>query len=237
MNIVIDTHSHTIASGHAYNTIEEMAKAASEKGIKILAITEHAPNMPGTCHEFYFHNLKVVNRMRHGVELLLGVELNVIDYEGHVDLNEETLLGLDIAIASLHMPCIKPGTIDENTNALIGAMKNPFVKIIGHPDDSKYPIDYVRLVKAAKEHHVLLELNNNSLNPTGFRLNARDNDIKMLELCKEYNVPITLGSDAHVAEDIANCYYSKEILEITNFPENLIINTSVERFKAFIKGE
>lgn len=235
MNIVVDTHSHTIASGHAYNTIEEMAKAANEKGIKLLAITEHAPNMPGTCHVFYFHNLKVVNRMRHGVELLLGVELNVIDYEGNVDLEDETLLGLDIAIASLHMPCIKPGTMEENTNALIGAMQNPFVKIIGHPDDAKYPIDYERLVKAAKEHHVLLELNNNSLNPNGFRLNARENDIKMLELCKEYQVPITLGSDAHVIDEIGNCCYSKEILEITNFPENLIINTSVERFKDFIK--
>lgn len=235
MNIVVDTHSHTIASGHAYNTIEEMAKAANEKGIKLLAITEHAPNMPGTCHAFYFHNLKVVNRMRHGVELLLGVELNVIDYEGNVDLEDETLRGLDVAIASLHMPCIKPGTMEENTNALIGAMQNPFVKIIGHPDDAKYPINYERLVKAAKEHHVLLELNNNSLNPNGFRLNARENDIKMLELCKEYHVPITLGSDAHVVDEIGNCCYSQEILEITNFPEDLIINNSVERFKDFIK--
>lgn len=236
MNIVIDTHSHTIASGHAYNTIEEMAKAASEKGIKLLAITEHAPNMPGTCHDFYFHNLKVVTRMRHGVELLLGVELNVIDYEGNVDLDDETLRGLDIAIASLHVPCIKPGSMDENTNALIGAMKNPHVKIIGHPDDSKYPLDYERLVKAAKEHHVLLELNNNSLNPNGFRLNAKENDIKMLNLCKEYGVPITLGSDAHVAEDIANYCYSKEILEITDFPEDLIMNTSIDRFKAFLQS-
>lgn len=236
MNIVIDTHSHTIASGHAYNTIEEMAKAASEKGIKILAITEHAPNMPGTCHRFYFENLKVVNRMRHGVELLLGVELNVIDYEGNVDLDKETLSRLDIAIASLHTPCIKPGSMDENTNALIGAMKNPYVKIIGHPDDAKYPIDYERLVKAAKEHHVLLELNNNSLNPDGFRLNAKENDIRMLNLCKEYGVPITLGSDAHIAEDIANYCYSKEILDITEFPEDLIMNTSIDRFKAFLSG-
>jgi len=124
--------------------------------------------------------------------------------------------------------------MEQNTNALIGAMKNPHVKIIGHPDDSKFPLDYERLVKAAKENHVLLELNNNSLNPTGFRLNARENDIKMLELCKQYNVPITLGSDAHVVDDIANCCFSKDILAVTNFPEELIMNTSVERFKNFI---
>lgn len=237
MNLVVDTHTHTLASGHAYNTIDEMVKAASEKGIELLAITEHAPNMPGTCGTFYFHNLRVVPRKKNGVELLMGSELNIIDYEGNVDLDEYSLKGLDIAIASLHTPCITPGNITENTNAFIGAMKNPYVKIIGHPDDSKFPVDYEKLVKAAKEYHVLLELNNNSLNPTGFRLNAKENDIKMLNLCKKYQVPITLGSDAHVSEDIANYCFSKEILEITNFPEELIINTSVKKFRDFINQE
>ena len=42
MEYIVDTHTHTIASGHAYNTILEMAKAASEKGIKLLGITDHA---------------------------------------------------------------------------------------------------------------------------------------------------------------------------------------------------
>ena len=50
MKIEIDTHSHTLASGHAYNTIREMAQAASEKGLKALAITEHAPKMLGSSH-------------------------------------------------------------------------------------------------------------------------------------------------------------------------------------------
>ncbi len=59
-NYKIDLHTHTIASGHAYNTIDEMVKAARKKGMTYLGITEHAPNMPGTCKDFYFHNLKVV---------------------------------------------------------------------------------------------------------------------------------------------------------------------------------
>ena len=50
---------------------------------------------------------------------------------------------LDYAIASLHQPCIKSGTmIPQNTDAYLGAMKNPAIHIIGHPDDSRYPIDY-----------------------------------------------------------------------------------------------
>lgn len=234
MKIVVESHSHTIASGHAYNTMDEMVKSASEKGIELLAITEHAPNMPGTCHVFHFYNQKVVKRIRYGVEVLLGAELNIIDYEGKVDLDEEVLNCLDLAIASLHPPCIHPGTMEENTNALIGAMKNPHVKIIGHPDDGRYPLDYERLVKAAKEYGVLLEVNNSSLSPKSFRKNAKENYIKMLELCKQYQVPITLGSDAHVIEDIGNINFSKEVLELTNFPEELIANQSVMFFKQLV---
>ena len=58
MRVEIDTHTHTLASGHAYNTLNEMAQAAADKGLKGLAITEHAPEMPGTCHLFYFQKFK-----------------------------------------------------------------------------------------------------------------------------------------------------------------------------------
>ena len=43
---VLDSHTHTLASGHAYNTITEMAQAAADKGLSLLAITEHGPAMP-----------------------------------------------------------------------------------------------------------------------------------------------------------------------------------------------
>ena len=47
-----DLHTHTIASGHAYSTIKEMAIAAEEKGIRLLGITEHSKGMPGSCQDF-----------------------------------------------------------------------------------------------------------------------------------------------------------------------------------------
>ena len=87
MRVEIDTHTHTLASGHAYNTMNEMAKAAADKGLKGLAITEHAPEMPGTCHLYYFQNLRIVPRKRFGIELLLGTELNIMNAEGKVDLS------------------------------------------------------------------------------------------------------------------------------------------------------
>jgi putative hydrolase len=237
MKLELDTHTHTIASGHAYNTMQEMITAAQEKGLQLLGITDHAIAMPGTCHLFYFHNLRVVERNYNNLELMLGSEVNIIDYDGNLDLDNETLSGLDYAIASLHTPCIDPGTEDENTNAIVKAMKNPYIHIIGHPDDSRFPINYERIVLAAKENHVLLELNNSSLSPKSFRLDARENDIKMLNLCKQHGVSISLGSDAHIADDIGNTSYSSELLEYTNFPEELIINNSVDKFKQFIENK
>ena len=62
MKIKADTHSHTIASGHAYSTIREMAKAGAEAGLELLAITEHAPMMPETCGKFYFSNFGIIPR-------------------------------------------------------------------------------------------------------------------------------------------------------------------------------
>lgn len=234
MKYVLDTHSHTIASGHAYSTLKEMVEAAADSGLELLAITEHGPAMPGSCTEVYFQNLKVVRRNKMGVQLLLGAELNILDYEGNVDLHDYTWKGLDIVIASMHVPCVKPGNVEENTRAFLGAMKNPYVNIIGHPDDARYPVDYERLVKASKEHHVLLELNNSSLNPMGFRQNTRGNDITMLKLCEKYEVPIIIGSDAHVADDVGNFSYAAALIEELNFPEKLIINTSADKLMDYL---
>lgn len=234
MKFILDTHTHTLASGHSYSTIREMAHAASEKGLQLLGITEHAPKMPGTCHEFYFQNLKVVDRQMCGVELLLGTELNILDPEGSVDLPDKLLRKMDITIASLHTPCMQPGTISENTRAYINAIKNPLINIIGHPDDRRYPVDYKEIVLAAGEYHTLIELNNSSLTEGGARVNARPLDIELLGLCAEYKVPIVVGSDAHIDTAVGNHDKASALLEELHFPEHLIVNTDVEYLKKYV---
>ena len=234
MKYILDTHTHTIASGHAYSTVAEMISYAKEMGLALLAITEHAPNMPGSCHPFYFHNYRVFKNRDFGIPVLFGAELNVLNTNGAVDLDDDTLNQLDIKIASLHNPCYKVGSAKENTDAYIAAMKNPRIDIIGHPDDSRIPVEYERLVEAAKKYQVALELNNSSLNPNGFRVGAYENDRTYLKLCKEYKVPITLGSDAHVCFDIANFSYAIPVLKEVDFPDELVLNTSVEKLKAHL---
>lgn len=235
MKYELDMHTHTIASGHAYSTVAEMIQGAAEKGLKAIGITEHAPKMPGTCDAIYFMNLKVIPREQKGMKIYMGAELNIVDYDGTVDLSKRYLDCLDFAIASMHMPCLKPGTMEQNTAAMIEAMKNPYVKIMGHPDDGRYPLDYEALVKAAKKYHKLLEVNNNSLNPNGFRDNTVENCTVMLEYCKQYQVPVILDSDAHVVFDVARHDFSDLLIGKLNFPEKLIINTSVDKWVKYLE--
>lgn len=235
MKFIADTHAHTLVSGHAYSTIREMAAAAAAKGLQVLALTEHAPKMPGTCHFFYFQNLDVVPREMNGLRLLLGAELNILDSDGTVDLPEKLCKDLDIVIASIHPPCFKvDSTMEEVTRAYVEAMKKPYVNIIGHPDDGRFPIDYEILVKTAKETKTLLELNNSSLRPQSFRQGARENILKMLDLCKQYEVPVTTGSDAHVDVDAGNFCNMEELLEHCSFPEELIVTTDFEKLKPYL---
>ena len=204
MRDLLDLHTHTIASGHAYNTINEMVQAAVDKKLEILGITEHAPAMPGSCTAMYFMNLRAMPREKMGITLLYGAELNIADFDGHVDLPESVLAEMDVVIASMHSPCFRGGTIEENTRAYLNVMKNPYVNIIGHPDDGRFPVDYKVLAEAAREHGVLLEMNNSSLAPNSFRDNAEENYRKMLEYCREFETPIVVDSDAHVDLDVGN---------------------------------
>ena len=141
---------------------------------------------------------------------------------------------MDIVIASFHIPCICPGTKEQNTQALVQVLENPLVDIIGHPDDSRYPVDFETVVRAAKQNNKFLELNNTSLKPDGPRSGARGNDLCMLKLCMEHGVMITLGSDAHVEEDICNFSYAEELLKEVHFPDQLIANLDLDRFTALL---
>lgn len=237
MNIKLDVHTHTVASGHAYSSIREMAREASKKGLKLLGITEHAPGIPGTCTPIYFENLRVVPREMYGVELMLGAEINVLDYNGKLSLEDGVIDKLDVRIAGIHNFCYTPGTIEQNTNAIIETIKNPKIDIISHPDDGLCPLDYDVIVQAAKKYNTLLELNNNSINPINqnHRKNARENSILMLKLCKKYNAQIIISSDAHIDTDVGRFNLAYEILNEVDFPEELIINKSVIDFKKKIQ--
>ena len=55
-------------------------------------------------------------------------------------------------------------------------MKHPAVRMIGHCDDVKYPVDYDELTAAAREYGIVMEINNSSLSPEGYRGDTRANN-------------------------------------------------------------
>lgn len=234
MNYIIDLHSHSIACGHAYSTFQENVLAAYEKGIKYYGFSEHGPAEPGGPHPYFFANLKSLPKSYKDMKILIGCEANIVDLSGNLDLENNVLATMDYVIASMHVPCVPKGTTKEYTDALIGAMQNPYVKIIGHPDDSRMPLEYERVVKAAKEHKVLLEVNNASLHPNSFRVGSRENVLCYLELCKQYEVPIIMGSDSHYSSQIGDFYYAEEYLKKTNFPKELVVNNDVEKLRKIL---
>lgn len=234
-SILFDIHTHTIASGHGSTaTITDMAKAAAAHGLKLLGISDHGPATPGGGKPSYFRSLAHAPKKRLGVEMLYGAEANILDNEGTLDLENDILEHLDYVIASIHKPVKKPGTIEENTAAYIAAMKNPYVCIIGHCDDVKYPVDYPAVVQAAIEHHVLLEINNSSLSPEGYRGDTRFNDLMILNLCMHYHYPVILASDSHGSGHVGDVSCALELAKKAELPEQLILNYSARELKCFL---
>lgn len=232
-----DPHIHSIASGHAgHSTITDLAKQASFAGLKAIGITDHGPATLGAGHASYFRNLAYAPKKRCGIDILYGVELNILDKKGTVDLEDEILETLDYAIISMHQPNYKSGSVEENTFAYINAMKHPHVRIVGHPEDVKYPVNFEALIVVAKHFGVAVELNNSSLNPQGYRGDVRENVQTILQLCKKYECPVVLSSDSHDIGHVGDFSYAVKMVQECNFPEELILNSSLDRFKKFALG-
>lgn len=232
MKYVLDTHTHTLVSGHAYSTLLENIKYASEKGLKMVAVTDHGIAMPGGPPLFYFGNFKVIPRLLWGVEILRGVEANIVDYDGSLDMPEERLEKLDLVIASLHDVCIKPGSKDQNTRALLKVMDNRYVDIIGHPGNPSFEIDIDAVVKKAREKNILIEINNSSFSVS--RPGSYDNCFKIACRARDLGAHVVLGSDAHICFDIGNFEKANELLKRVDMPDELIMNVSTDKFKQFL---
>lgn len=232
--IMADIHMHTLASGHAYGTIREMAQAAGEKKLQLIGISEHAPGIPGTVNPFYYLNLQVIPRFLSDVEVLHGCEINVLN-DGGLSLEQTYIDCLDYAIVGIHRQCYQDEGREKNTQNVISCMKNEKVHFVSHPDDAHTPLDYEMLVKAAKQYRVALEVNNSSLVKKEQRLNCYENYETMLSLCMQYQVPIIVSSDAHDPSWVGEFGLAYELLEKTGFDENLILNNDIEKLKQFIR--
>lgn len=233
MEFVADLHIHTISSGHAYSTIMEIAQAAKNRELKMIAITDHGPAMPGGPHLYHFGNLKVLPEELCGVKIIKGVEANVVDHEGNLDMPERYLKELDWILAGFHPICYPGGTLEENTRAMCRAIENPMVDAIAHPGNPMFPMNKEKVVKTAKRFSKIIEINNSSL--TYSREGSEENCQDIAMLAARYKTGVVVGSDAHFAGHVGDLEEAGKIIERAGIKKDQVINTSTWKIERYMK--
>ncbi|MBC5647768.1 phosphatase [Christensenella tenuis] len=232
MKLLVDTHTHTVASGHAYSTLRENALFAASKGLEAFCCTDHGPGIEGGAPDFIISVLKGVPDILEGVRMIRGCELNIIDNDGHIDLPEKYVRQTEFLIASMHDIAIPQNTVEKNTAALVGALKNNYIDVVGHPGNPHYPVNIEEVVDAAKKYNKLIEINSHSFS---HRKGSDKTCPQFIRLCKQKDVRITVSSDAHACYNVGNFEDAVRALEAERFPEELIVSRSLVAFEEYLR--
>ena len=233
MNLIADLHCHTIFSKHAYNTLRDNLNVAAKRNFKAIAVTDHGIGMPDSPTLSYFENLTSLPRYVESICLLRGVEANIMDVQGRLDMPEQVMESLDLVIASFHTTCAKPGTREEHTNAYLNVAKNPHVHIIGHSGTPEFCYDYEEVIPVFKKYNKIVEINAHTFI---CRQKSVENCRRIALLCKEHRVPVMVNSDAHSEFEVGQWEKALTMLSSIDFPEELVINSSWERLKDYLIG-
>lgn len=228
----IDLHTHSVMSGHAYSTISEMAAVAAERGLKYLAITDHGPAGIGLADKSYFNNFNRMPKELSGVKILAGIEANVINDNGEVDLPDDVLEKMDVVVAGFHPTAgyIDQG-IEKNTEAAIKLVKNPHVKILSHPYAKYFELDLDKLIPVALENGVIPELN---VSYFGINDEMDEGIIKTAKLIKALGGKVLFNSDAHGCHEVGDFSKFLENLDRLGLEKEDILNYDLEATLKFL---
>ncbi len=231
-SIIGDFHTHTMVSQHAYSTTQELVEASRRQGFQAIAITNHGPEMMDGAIAHHFLCMDGLPEVIDGIRLYKGAEVNIKNFAGRIDLPVSILRNLDFTIASFHVEAIDPGTIEENTAAWLAVIQNRYVDCLGHAGNPIYPFHHEQVVKELHKHGKILEINANSFI---VRKGSEKNCALLIELCKHYQVPIVVNSDAHSAWSVGEVTPAMELLESLDYPPEMILNHTLEGISGFIQ--
>lgn len=226
IHLVADLHTHTIASGHALATMNEMLQKAQWMGYEALAITDHGPkttDVANNHHREVF--LQDPNVTDYSVLLLKGIEANVTDAGGGLDVSEKQLPRFDWVVASMHKVMLAPMSRDEATNCWLRIAENPYVDMIGHSEEKEYYFDYERVTKAFAKAGKVVEVN--AASPQA-RPGNEENQRQLVRCCKANGTLLAVCSDAHSTRQMEVLEPMLEMLEELQFPEEQIVNASMD---------
>jgi DNA polymerase (family X) len=232
-----DLHSHSNWSDGQVSILE-MARAARQAGLKVLAITDHsgglgitggpaAADLPRQRAEIEAAQRQVGDSLR----ILQGSEVE-IRADGTLDYPDEALASLDIVIASLHTSLRQPR--DQVTQRLLGVIRNPHVDVIGHPTGRLYPdregadLDMEAVLAAAAQNGVAMEINADP-----WRLDLDDVHARR---AIELGVKLTINRDAHATEHVGRLEFGVATARRGWVTPEWVVNTwSDERLLAWLQ--
>lgn len=237
MKILADYHTHTLYS-HGKGTIEDNVKVAISKGIKTIGISDHSYK-----HIAYGVKTKDIHKMREEVNslndkysdinILLGMECNILDDKGNIDMNDKFIKEFDYIMAGYHFASTPTSfrsllnhcnnyifktekAKEYNTKAVINAMNNNDIFVITHPGD-KGDVYIEEIAKVAKKTNTRLEINSSH----SF-LNA-----KQINEIKEIGNKFIIGSDAHCPERVGDFKRAMKAVYDSNMDISLVENIMV----------
>lgn len=234
MKFVVDTHTHTYASGHAYSTLIENARAAKANGLTLFCTTDHAHSMPGAPHYWFFSNQRILPRFLEGVGLLRGVEANILNPQGEIDLHPSVDANLDWVIASFHEPVFTPADKATHTAALINTIESGRVDALGHLGNPNFDFDFAEVIACAKAHHVAIEINNSTLKGNS-RIGSIDRCHQIAQVAKTLDAYITTGSDAHFCLDLGELSLASQLIDQVGIPTSRVITHTARQFLDFLQ--
>ncbi|MGL4392999.1 MAG: phosphatase [Fusobacteriaceae bacterium] len=234
MKYKIDLHIHTNANPHAYSTFEENVAAALRKKMDVIAITNHGPALEDSPHWWSLANVCILPEYFENMRVLKGVEANIINEHGELDINPKIYNMMDIVLAGFHgMECYgDSSSIEKNTGAILKLIKSQYPDILAHLGNPMFPIDYEKIAKEAAEKNIAIELNNSSF--INSRKGSEPNCLKLAELVKKHGGYLVLNSDSHFSGHIGEFGAVEKIIEQINFPQEKLLNTSVEILNKFL---
>ena len=240
-----DLHVHTIGSGHGFSTIKENADAAIEKGMELIAMTDHGPSVPQGAHNWFFWNQNHVPGLYNGLIILRGCEANIIPdgsrFESRWGLDVADIVArrLDYVTVGFHPTTgFDNGDEAENTKAAIRAMECPYVDQFNHPGNLlEFPLNVDEVIAAAIEYKVVLEVNNASFNALGARAGSKMMEIEFAAAAFEAGAQLALNSDAHHSTGIGNVEPAFEYATEYGISLDAFINTSAEKVINCIKSK
>jgi DNA polymerase (family 10) len=197
-----DLQSHTTGSD-GRDTLADMASAAEALGYEYFAVTDHTPavRVVGGLDREGFRRQRAAIERRNGkssrLTLLAGAEVDILS-DGSLDLDDETLDGLDLVVVSLHSALTLPRR--EQTRRVVRALSHPAVDVFGHPTarllGRRPPVelDLEEVYRVAADRGVILEVN--------AQPDRLDLDDVAVQGALNHGVRLAISTDAHATAEL-----------------------------------